>query len=150
MKTNYFLLLFALIVLGCSKDDDDGPSPCNDQFNDESFRFFEFEHDGTGTTFYAWTSDTAVISDVEAQLALPKAQRSMHINGAIDRIPQGCMLNKEWNWFFVPDQWVMAEVSIELCDGNPNFVEENIDEYIRIGGYCPWGSYVLREIDNPF
>ena len=36
-----------------------------------------------------------------------------------------------------------------MCDGNPQYVEENLDEYIRIQAYCPWGSYVLQEIGRP-
>jgi len=38
----------------------------------------------------------------------------------------------------------MAEVSIELCDGTPSFVEENLDYWLdTVHTYCPWSSKVV-------
>ena len=149
MKSNHLWLLLSigLLAISCKKDPVPGPE-CNFQIDSEA-RFFEFITE-RGQTFQAWTTDTTVINQVLAQVALPQNERNQHINGAILKNPEGCALNQEWSWYFDPTGWAITEVSIELCDGDPQYVEDNLDEYIRIGGYCPWSSVVLREIANPF
>ena len=149
MKTNHLILLLTAIFLAACSKNDETPE-CNFQTPPESTRYFEFSHPGSGTTFYAWTTDTAVINLVLSQLALAENQRSMHINGKIAKMPEGCSLNKDWSWYFDPADWTLAELSIELCDGDPRFVEENVDEFVRTGRYCPWSSFVLREVGRPF
>ncbi len=146
MKT-HFLLLISLLMLASSCQEKDPITPCTLNLDQEGLRFFEFAHEKGN--FIAWTSNAEVIDLVLHQLSLPEAQRGQHINGRIDRLPEGCNSNKNWSWYFVPEEWSMADFSIELCDGNPQYVEENLDEYIRIEAYCPWGSYVLREVSRP-
>ena len=146
--------LFILILLGlmaCSKEDSqvvdcpDLPAEIT-----PGARFFEFESD-SGLTFVAWTSDSLVIADVEQQLTLPFSSRSKHINGRILVDESICDLNGSWSWYFDPTDWALSEFSIELCDGNPQYVEDNLDEYVNvIERYCPWGSKVSREVDRPF
>ncbi|MCB0638898.1 MAG: hypothetical protein KDC54_19855 [Lewinella sp.] len=114
-----------------------------------STRFFEFT-DGNGHTFQAWTSDSSVINQVLAQLALPEDQRDQHINGKLLAVPEGCRYNQHWSWYFDPNDWTLAEISIEVCDGNPQYVEDHLADFLEVGRYCPWSSHVLREIDNPF
>ena len=147
MKTKSIFALITLVGLlfGCNQDDDQ--SPCSLNLDQNGLRFFEFAHERGN--FIAWTTNPAVIDQVLQQLELPEDMRGQHINGRIERLPEGCEVNSNWSWYFVPDEWAMAEFSIELCDGNPQYVEENLDEYIRIQAYCPWGSYVLREIGAP-
>ena len=42
----------------------------------------------------------------------------------------------------------MAEVAIELCDGLPSYVEENVDEFVeRVRRYCPWAAKLV-ELQN--
>ena len=95
--------------------------------------------------FVAVTSDSAVIAVVNSQLAKPVAERKMHINGKIERGNGGH--NLAWSWHFTPNQWSLAEMSMELCDGWPGFVEENLDYWIdTVGRFCPWSSYVKSEI----
>jgi hypothetical protein len=39
----------------------------------------------------------------------------------------------------------MAEVAIEVCDGLPSYVEENVDEFVdRVGRYCPWAAQLVE------
>jgi hypothetical protein len=41
-----------------------------------------------------------------------------------------------------------VEVAIELCDGRPSYVEENVGEYVEtINRYCPWGAKVSAVAD---
>lgn len=141
------LLCFTLLIFSCEKDSDPAPD-CQPELLPGT-RYFEFITD-RDQIFQAWTSDTMVINQVLKQLELPRNERNLHINGKILANPGKCNYNQNWSWYFDPNEWVLAELSIELCDGDPQYVEENVAEYIRIGGYCPWGSVVHREVDNPF
>jgi hypothetical protein len=149
MKSFYQLAFLALILLAGSCKDDAPEIDCELSIADGT-RFYEFAHRGTDHTFYAWTSDTAVIAKVEAQLALPEEQRLQHINGQIAALPEGCDWNNDWSWYFTPNEWDLADISIELCDGNPQYVEDNLQDYLDIDRYCPWSSYVLQEVSQPF
>lgn len=149
MKIYHLLLLLTFGIFAAC--DNDEPTPDCTLTPQEDARFFEFEHMSSGKTFIAWTSRADVLADVEAELALDPEERIKHINGPIARLPDGCEnVNGQWSWYHEPNEWVLAEISIEVCDGNPDYVEANLDEFIRIGGYCPWGSRLLREIQMPF
>jgi hypothetical protein len=42
----------------------------------------------------------------------------------------------------------MAEVTIELCDGRPSMVEENLDYWVdTVRFFCPWGARLLKVED---
>ena len=136
-------LSLVLLIAACHEDD---PTPaCAIQIGAQD-RVFEFLHQTTGDTYLAWTSNPTVIQQVEAQLALPQGQRNQHINGKILRMPEHCALNQQWSWYFAPGDWSLVDQSIEICDGNPQFVEENLAEFVdNVGRYCPWSAIVLRE-----
>lgn len=54
--------------------------------------------------------------------------------------------NQPWSWHLRPDSVRMVEVAIELCDGQPSYVEENLDAWLaEVGNYCPWGARVIAE-----
>lgn len=112
-------------------------------------RYFQFNirNFSTDESFVAATSDSMVLTDIDQQLALPENQRFLHIHGPIDSTNGGH--NFGWSWHFVPDQWLMAENSIELCDGRPSIVETDLQNYLHVvGSYCPWASYVFVELDG--
>ncbi|MDX1641571.1 MAG: hypothetical protein R3220_07725 [Balneolaceae bacterium] len=78
-------------------------------------------------------------------MAKPFDQRNMHINGPIERGNPG--YNSDWSWHFVEDQWDLAEISAEVCDGRPSFVEEDLDYWVdTVGRFCPWGARVEDEV----
>lgn len=95
--------------------------------------------------FVAVTSDPAVLANLQAQLALPDSDRGLHIHGPIARGSGGH--NLSWSWHFIPGEWDMVEVSAESCDGSPKQVEGDIDYWVdTVKVFCPWGSYVQKEI----
>jgi sterol desaturase/sphingolipid hydroxylase (fatty acid hydroxylase superfamily) len=49
--------------------------------------------------------------------------------------------NAPWSWHFDPDRVRMAEIAIEVCDGRPSYVEEQLQDFLA--GYCPWGARVV-------
>ncbi len=79
-----------------------------------------------------------------AQLALPDAQRKLHVHGNIGKTNGGYNLN--WSWHF-EGSVTLAEVSIELCDTTPAQIEANVDSWVAASsGACPWASYVFAEL----
>jgi len=100
----------------------------------------------TEFNFVAVSFASATVSQLAAQLALPEDERGMHLNGPLGRGDGGH--NLEWNWHFLPGEWALAEASIELCDGNPQYISENLDYYIdTVGRYCPWGAHVIKQLE---
>jgi sterol desaturase/sphingolipid hydroxylase (fatty acid hydroxylase superfamily) len=55
--------------------------------------------------------------------------------------PGGGGFNQPWSWHFDPDRVRMAEIAIEVCDGRPSYVQENLPDFLA--GYCPWGARVV-------
>jgi len=54
--------------------------------------------------------------------------------------------NAPWRWHLDPDSTEFAEVTIELCDGTPSYLEAHLDEWLAtVRTYCPWGSRLVRE-----
>lgn len=97
--------------------------------------------------FLASTSDPVVIARARQQLQLPEASRLLHINGPIDRAKKKSNLN--WTWKHVESGWDVVEVSIEVCDGRPSFVESDLRSWLRLGQFCPAASYVKSESSTP-
>jgi hypothetical protein len=64
-------------------------------------------------------------------------------------IPNGKLLhgsgtaghNEPWSWHLDPEDIEMAETTIEICDGRPSLVEDDVDEWVdTVGRFCPWGA----------
>lgn len=132
------ILLLAFFT-ACSTNTDD----------DNDTRYYEFTHenDDISYTIVAKTSEPEVISAIEDELQKPFDERNMHINGEIARGNEG--YNSDWSWHFIENQWSLAEISTEVCDGRPGFVEEDLDYWVdQVGNFCPWSARVVGEV-NP-
>jgi hypothetical protein len=106
---------------------------------------FLFALRGLPDQFAAVTADSSVIEKARAQLQRPVAQRELFISGPIARGNGGH--NLDWSWHFVPDQWDLVEVAVEVCDGTPRQVEADLDYWVdQLGYYCPYLSYVAAEL----
>ena len=146
MRSRFFLLIVSVILmipLGCDSD-------CGSDDDDVHSRMFKFgmHYDRSGSEdFIAKTADPELINKINAELLNPADERYLHIHGRIDRGNDGYNLN--WSWHFVPGEWALAEMSIEVCDGTPSYVEENLDDWLAMqDSYCPWDSYVKEEVVN--
>jgi hypothetical protein len=75
--------------------------------------------DWRDTAFVA-CSNPGLIQEVLDELTKPLSDRR-HISGPIAAGDGGHNFNgpHRFAWHFVPDQWSLAEISIELCDGRP-------------------------------
>ena len=53
-------------------------------------------------------------------------------------------VNKPWSWHIDPKTLEFAQITIEVCDGLPSYVE---DRTVTSKDYCPWSAKVIK-IDN--
>ena len=67
------------------------------------------------------------------------------------KIPSGRLLrgsvpyNEPWSWHIDSEDIHMAEVTIELCDGTPSQVEDNLDYWVNsVQRFCPWNAKVVK------
>jgi hypothetical protein len=97
----------------------------------------------TDETFRVWVTSSETI---EQLYALQRGESMANIpNGPIHRSPGQGDHNAPWNWHLDPELTQMAEITIELCDGAPSFVEANVDYFIdEVGQYCPWAAELLE------
>jgi hypothetical protein len=125
--------------------------------NAQTTRYFEFSTNcGHGnwqdTTFIASTSDQVLIDTVIANIARPLNQRKF-INGNIDYGNGGHNHNSShwFLWHFIPNQWSLVEMAIEVCDGCPySDVDADTATWVgTIGQFCPWSGKPVREVSNP-
>lgn len=122
--------------------------------NAQTMRYFEIKIDACGhgnwqdTSFIVATSDTALIDTVLAEIQKPVAQRRF-VSGKLAPGHGGFNHNgSHWfKWHFIPDQWALVDLAIEVCDGCPyTDVDSDTSYWIRtIGQYCPWHGLPERE-----
>jgi hypothetical protein len=146
MKRIFLIVIGSLLLMmfwGC---DSDNGSDGND--NSEKMYKFGMHFDPSGAEdFIAKAADPELIDKINDELQNPPDQRFLHIHGRIDQGNAG--YNLSWSWHFIPGEWNLAEMSIEVCDGTPSYVEENLDEWLAMqDSFCPWDSYVKEEVFN--
>lgn len=96
----------------------------------------------SGETFRAFVTNEDAIDDI---LALDAGLSDASIpNGALLRGPGSSGHNRPWSWHVDSEDIVMADATIELCDGRPSLVEANLDEWVDVvGRFCPWGAELV-------
>ena len=116
---------------------------------DRSYVFFTIGIHGAEDTsnYVVTTNNNDLIDQCHEQLALPEDERFLHINGFLDYGDSG--FNQPWNWHIIPNEWVLAEMSIGTCNGDPEDVESDLDYWIgTVGQLCNWGSFIKEEIET--
>ena len=73
--------------------------------------------------------------------------RNLHINGYLEYGDAG--FNQPWSWHIIPNEWALAEMSIGVCNGYPEYIENDLDYWIdTVGQLCNWGSFIKEEIET--
>jgi hypothetical protein len=92
-----------------------------------------------GELFRILTRDPAVIS--EATSLLGKGNRRI-AGGRLSAGDGG--FNQPWHWHLTPESVAFSDASLELCDGCPSFVENDLGYWLDVvGSYCPWSTEVV-------
>lgn len=100
----------------------------------------------SGEQFRVWITNPETIDQV---MALRRGASQVSIpNGVLRTGPGQGNHNRPYTWHLDPEEIAMAEVTIELCDGRPSFIEANRDRFIQeVGRYCPWSAQLLQVRD---
>jgi hypothetical protein len=101
----------------------------------------------SGEPFRVWITNRDTIAQV---LALQRGTSQATIpNGRLRTGAGRGNHNQPYSWHLDPEDIQMAEVTIELCDGRPSYIEANRDQFIReVGRYCPWGAQLQQVQDH--
>jgi hypothetical protein len=98
--------------------------------------------DVVGQRFSVWITNRTAIDQ-----ALALQRGAARANIPVGRVRRGAgqgSHNIPYRWHMDPEDVQFAEIAIELCDGTPRFVEENIDYYVdTVARYCPWSARLL-------
>lgn len=68
--------------------------------------------------------------------------------GVIDKIVAGTVkagndgYNQPWSWHLDPDSVTLPDVAMEICDGKPSFVENDLPYWLN-KRFCPWHSDII-------
>jgi len=102
--------------------------------------------DVLGERFHVWVTNPQTIQQI---LDLQQGASMANIpNGRILRGPGQGAHNSPWNWHLDPEEIEMAEVTMELCDGTPSFVEEKLDYFVEtVKRYCAWHAKLVEVHD---
>lgn len=124
------LVLFALLTVACG-----GPP---------EFVFSLPTTEGDVVSFVATTSDPDVLATAREELDRADADRGLYILGPLAEGDGGH--NPGWSWHFVPDAWELTDTSMDLCDADPQFIEDTLQDWIKkIGRYCPKRARLVAE-----
>lgn len=127
------LLLTGFLLSGCSaadKDDPAGPAVFEAVVADqEAFRFA--------------LHDPALIAAAEAW---QEDGTEIIVQGTVARGDGG--FNAPYSWHLLPASVTFPNLTMEVCSGRPQSdVEEDVDYWIELGTYCPWGVRITQRIE---
>ena len=102
--------------------------------------------DVVGEEFKVWVTNPATIEQI---LALEAGESQAGIpSGRILNGPGEDDHNAPWTWHLDPEDIEMAEMTIEVCDATPSYVEANVEEFVDVvQRYCPWSAQLVRVED---
>ncbi|HYX33882.1 MAG TPA: hypothetical protein VE954_12270 [Oligoflexus sp.] len=96
------------------------------------------QFDIVGEDFWVYTTSAAAIAEAHGLLASGKLKVPLMM------LADGASCSGLWTFHAVPDSLTFADVTIELCDGRPSYVEENKKEWLqKVKNYCPWNARVI-------
>jgi hypothetical protein len=136
LKTVRHAALGALLLAGAAACESSPTENADDRRGTRTFVI-----DVTGTRFTLRAADPEAIDALRARMR--SGERGV-ILGRIQRGDGG--FNAPWSWHIDPATVEVPDMSMELCDGQPSFVEENVDEFVdTVKYYCPWSAKVVEE-----
>lgn len=125
------LLVAALSLLGCGEGDSP-TAPAQALFRVEA----------CGDVFHVLMRNPQSIRTAQEMIG---ASDQKILTGILRRGDGG--FNAPWSWHLDPSRTGFADVTIELCDGCPDHIENDLDYWIdTVGQYCPWTTRVVSRV----
>jgi len=83
-------------------------------------------------------------STIEQVFAVERGESKATIPSG--RLVRGSVFyNEPWTWHIDSEDIHMAEVTIELCDGIPSQVENNLNYWLQtVQRFCPWNARIVK------
>ena len=123
--------LAAVVAAACSSDEDTLFAPPM-----EDARFVV---QVVNETFTIKVTNPSAYADLEARR---KSGQIGVISGRIVRGDGG--FNTGYSWHLDPATVEVVDLAIEVCDGRPSDLEEDLDYWAdTVKNYCPWGAKVV-------
>lgn len=98
----------------------------------------------SGERFHVLVTDTAALRGMEERMA---SGDEGVILGTLAAGDGG--FNEPWSWHMVPGTVEVPDLAVEVCDGRPSFVEEDLDYWLdTVGTFCPWGARVIERVEG--
>lgn len=96
-----------------------------------------------GERFQVFVTNPRAILDLRA---LRRGESTANIpSGRVLPGPGRVGHNAPYSWHLDPEDISMADMTIEVCDAEPSYVEENVDEFVgNVGRYCPWSARLVE------
>lgn len=101
-------------------------------------RFFTLGFESSDDTFVVFVNERKPIRQMKAEAEAD--DKTLIVSGIVRGEAR---FNDPWSFTMGPGSIVLGEVFIEVCDGNPHYVDEHRDEWLG-RRWCPWSSYVER------
>ena len=132
-------LLFFLVVLSAGSAHAQSPAAVPPPL----FATFTFADNKPVRTFVTDPETVLILLDIAA------GRRKDGIpNGMIlDDRPGKSPYDPGWSWHFRPETVKMAEVTIEVCDATPTYIEEHMEEWFRgekEARWCGWSARLIK------
>ena len=134
-------MLRKLLLLAIAAD---ALAACDDESTDPS-ESAEFTIQVVDEQFRVRIEDPDEIAQARALIG---TNQTVNLNGQILRGHGG--FNAGYSWHLKPSTVELVDLTIELCDGMPSYVEQHVDYYVdTVKAYCPWGARVIGEATEP-
>ena len=102
-------------------------------FPDEGV-FVHFEMSSERVRMYI--TRTTTIQDARDNLA---GRNQKHI--PMGKIRSGRLFDAQWSWYVDPETITLNEVTIEVCDASPSYIEQHLGDWLG-RDWCPWSAEI--------
>lgn len=102
-----------------------------------------YEVEVSGETFVVGVTTPDQLQQMEARLT---SGEEGVLSGELAAGDAG--YNDPWSWHLIPSTVHTPDVAIEVCDGRPSMVEDDLDYWLEtVERFCPWGATVTERLE---
>ncbi|HEU4554772.1 MAG TPA: hypothetical protein VFS25_18130 [Chitinophaga sp.] len=142
--------LLLLPLFACKKDN--APAPLHYHYYEVGMRndaAANWQWQDTAFVVAVADTNTTLIAEINAQLALPADQRNKIVAGTLVAGDGGYNTNAShhFKWHLDENDWQLTNMTIELSDGLPyTDVDMHYSYWMeRVKRFTPWASYIKKE-----
>ena len=134
-----FFMLFCFLLSASSYSQQTTPDKC--QLDSDNWEYMITLKDER------WPSKLFCLPiAISNQVAISQLEKRLHSGVGIG-VPLGSVIKGSisqdhgWSYHISPYDVEFGDVAIEVCDGTFQYVEENLERWMKeVGDFCPWGA----------